>query len=1034
VLDKAAAASATRPFIGLRPFEFEDRSFFFGRRDSVDAVESLVRRSRFVAIVGSSGTGKSSLVKAGLLPRLKSKEGDNWQCSTMEPGEAPIERLARAISSLKGSEEEFAEASKERVELCLRRSKFGIADGIALVTQETQDVHFVLIVDQFEELFRFADLRSEPNNADVNSTINRDEATAFVRLLLAPSNLDNTHVHIVITMRSDFIGECAHFHGLPEAVTKSQFLVPGLTRDQRATAIRGPIEAAGARIDPELVQRVLNDTSEDPDQLPIIQHAMMRCWSFASERAKLKNEAQTYVSIEDYTKIGGVKDALSIHANQILDEMKAQTVGDLTVPTDIIVKRIFQSLTEVDLDGRVVRRPLKLIDLQETVAPMDENHLQTSKCIKQVVERLVRSDCNFLRLTSLADDAIVDIGHEALIRRWSKLKGGGETDWIREEQEDAERYRDLVRIANGGGTISAVELPRYELWWQVRMPGRVWARRYNKQSRDRFDEARSVLTRSREAVEAEKRREIAEYETRLKLAASESAKEVEAARAEAADARASVAEALAKVSQAELKRNLQRIRLMRVAAASGLIITSILAFTGYNILTKRDMIKANEKLIAEQQKQKTDLISARAMGLLSRPELSGAADALNLLLYKADSLVYTRHYQDALYRSLQSLREVRRIIELPRPVLSVSANPRKPLIVVVTAGSPPVMNFYKVEDSGKSVSRVTSFPIPISLSWVGVRWSPDGERLFVGGTGPAAVILTPCGEEALRPYFVACDGGTENKTLQLGDAQHQAGVGSWSGDGTRVLTSTFQGEINVWNSLTGKLEPSIMEGVMALGKQSESKQISAVALSPSGKRIAVGEYSGVITIINTSKNQIDSVLENDAETTNPMLMMFNPANEDQLFVSYQASKAVLWSIEKKKEIISRPVPNVFQVAFDPKGEFLVTASNDALVRLWKITGASNSAVVEMRGHIGPVFSVDVGPDGVILSGGTDRTARLWTANAAVSEDEGIESGPADLERLKSLASQKLPYINTTSARIALPSNIACVLSNTCGNQ
>lgn len=113
-------ASVTRPFIGLRPFDYRDRAFFFGRDESVEAVESLVTKSGFVAVVGSSGTGKSSLIRAGLLPSLETRSNNHWRRATMEPGEAPIRRLARAISSLRGPDDDLTEAWNERIEVCLR--------------------------------------------------------------------------------------------------------------------------------------------------------------------------------------------------------------------------------------------------------------------------------------------------------------------------------------------------------------------------------------------------------------------------------------------------------------------------------------------------------------------------------------------------------------------------------------------------------------------------------------------------------------------------------------------------------------------------------------------------------------------------------------------------------------------------------------------------------------------------------------------------------------------------------------------------
>jgi WD40 repeat protein len=1057
LFNAAITANSTRPFIGLRPFEFSDAPFFFGRKDATDAVEALIRRNQFVAIVGSSGTGKSSLVQAGLLPRFESSQGERWKWTTLRPGEAPIERLARAISSLEDSDEEFLEARTERVEFCLRRSRFGIAEGVALVAQEDRDVHFMIIVDQFEELFRFARLRNDINNSPEGLTVNRDEATAFVRLLLAPSSIENVQVHIVITMRSDFIGDCSHFYELPEVVTKSQFLVPGLTRDQRAAAIQGPIDVAHAGIEPELVQRILNDTSDDPDQLPVVQHTMMRCWSFATDRFTEARGACIEVGVEDYVKVGGVANALSVHADQILKELSIQKSNGSAIGPDEVVKRIFQALTEVDIDGRGARRPLRLVDLERTVAQDDDIDAQTRTCIAEIVERLALPDCSFLRVTSLADDAIVDIGHEALIRRWSKLKGASaDTDWIREEQEDGDRYRDLVRIAKGGGIISTVELPLFEQWWKKRKPTRFWGKRYTTQAADYYDEVRNVLTRSREAAKVQKEREFVAAntermasETRLRLAATESAKLAESARAEAEGARARAAEAMAeaakaqtRIAEAELFSRRQQIRRMWLAGVSVLGFIVLLATAWTNIMNKKETIKAKEKLIADQSRQQTDLIAARATGLISRPIMSGAGDALALLTYEGSQLVETKSYSKALSDSLRSLRELRRIVDFPRQVLSVATNPKLPLVTIVTAGSPPVMNFFKVFGPDENISALASIPTPIPLnSWAVAHWSPDGERLLIGGPGPTAIIITPCGNEKLKPYFKSCEGKDENEELPFGDIKHQAGVGNWLGDGTNIITTTFQGETNIWNSGTGKLQEGLLKNVaVTVPSGGADKQISAIVISGSGKRIAVGEYSGKVKIINASNSQVEYEVGDKTKLQSPTLIMFNPANDDELFVAYQGAEAVLWNIVKQSEILKQLAGTVFQVAFDPKGTFLVTASNDALVRLWDLTGASGPRILEMRGHIGPVFSVDVRADGAILSGGADRTARFWRKEAALGEAAGNESRTENIDWLRRLATEKLPYQNDppysegSTSRIELPKQIACVLSSTCDDR
>jgi hypothetical protein len=170
----------------------------------------------------------------------------------------------------------------------------------------------LLFVDQFEELFRFIDLRSESSLDFFSATERRDEATKFVRLILTATGSSAPPIqpiHIIVSMRSDVVGRCAGFNGLSEMISRSQFLVPGMTRDQREDVIRKPIQLAGGEIDPRLVQRALNDTNEDPDQLPILQHTLLRCWERAYRRDMLTGaNNRPHVTIDDYTTLGGIAD------------------------------------------------------------------------------------------------------------------------------------------------------------------------------------------------------------------------------------------------------------------------------------------------------------------------------------------------------------------------------------------------------------------------------------------------------------------------------------------------------------------------------------------------------------------------------------------------------------------------------------------------------------------------------------------------------------------------------------------------------
>ncbi|MEI9983418.1 MAG: hypothetical protein WDN69_09565 [Aliidongia sp.] len=155
----------------------------------------------------------------------------------------------------------------------------------------------------------------------------------------------HNHYHAV-----GFLGDCARFHGLAAAVTKSQYLVPALTRDQRADVIRKPVEQCGATVDPAVVQRLLNDTSEDSDQLPVLQHAMMRIWMHATENG---SAVAPHLGQDGYEAVGGIEYAISRHADEVLAELREQDpVSPLPyLSFDNVAKRLFQSLTVTDARG-----------------------------------------------------------------------------------------------------------------------------------------------------------------------------------------------------------------------------------------------------------------------------------------------------------------------------------------------------------------------------------------------------------------------------------------------------------------------------------------------------------------------------------------------------------------------------------------------------------------------------------------------------------------------------------------------------------
>jgi hypothetical protein len=460
------------PFPGLRPFEPDEDHLFFGREKETDELLRRLRTHRFLSVVGSSGSGKSSLVRSGLIPALHSgfmvSAGSNWRVAILRPGEDPIGRLAEALDApgvLGNPAGAIASTNEVLIEATLRRSTLGLVDAVRLSHISRQD-NVLVLVDQFEELFRFRRKR------DVLSS--RDEGVVFVKLLLEAANQSDVPIYVVLTMRSDFIGDCMNFPGLPEAVNEGQYLVPRMTRDDLRGAITGPVAVGGGTIAPRLVQRLLNDAGEDPDQLPLLQHVLMRLWNHWTDH----RQPGEPIDLPNYEAVGMMGRALSLHAEEAYQEAVEAGYGEIT-------KRIFKALTDTFSDPRGIRRPTSIGEL----AAICES---TRSPVIAVVDIFRRPERSFLMPPAkvpLLSSVVVDLSHESLMRWWTRLIG-----WAQEERTAAAIYTRLSREATwheegAAGLWSDPELEIGLRWRRDSRPTAAWARRYD----EAFDRAMRYL-------------------------------------------------------------------------------------------------------------------------------------------------------------------------------------------------------------------------------------------------------------------------------------------------------------------------------------------------------------------------------------------------------------------------------------------------------------------------------------------------------------------------------------------------------------
>lgn len=450
------------PFPGLRPFGIEESHLFFGREGQSDEVLTKLSENKFVAILGASGSGKSSLMYCGLIPTLyggfMTNAGSNWRIVVTRPGGGPIDNLAESLlirdAEYSNLSEEDKLIRKTIISTVLRSSSLGLVEVVRqLKTDDFQNV--LILVDQFEELFRYRKLES--------ATSDLDESSAFVNLLLEAIHQYEEPIYIALTMRSDFIGECAQFPDLTQMINDSHYLIPQMTRDQKRVAIEGPIAVGGGKVAPRLTQQLLNDVGDSPDQLPILQHALMRTWTYWTDNRKVGEP----IDLRHYNSIGTLREALSMHANEAFDSLSKREKE--------ICEVMFKALTERGSENQGIRRPTKM-GTMAAIAGVSEDE------ILRVVERFREPGRSLLMPpygVKLESDTVIDISHESLMRIWVRLKR-----WLDEESKAAEMYLKLSEASERyqEGKAGLWQMPDLQLalnWREENRPTLVWGQRYN---------------------------------------------------------------------------------------------------------------------------------------------------------------------------------------------------------------------------------------------------------------------------------------------------------------------------------------------------------------------------------------------------------------------------------------------------------------------------------------------------------------------------------------------------------------------------
>ncbi|MCY3833274.1 MAG: protein kinase [Chloroflexi bacterium] len=389
------------PYKGLRAFQQADAADFFGRTAMIERVlgrlQEPVVENNFLAVIGPSGSGKSSLVKAGVLPALRhggAPGSENWFYAEMVPGEVPLEELAAALLSVSTS-------PLPGVVDTLRDHVDGLEQGV-YEALPSKDSKLLLMIDQFEELFTQVEHESDRQQ--------------FLDLILNAVNVENSPVIILATLRADFYDRPLLYQGFGELIRARTELVLPLNDEELAETISGPAYRVGAILEDGLIETIIDDVREQPGALPLLQYALTELFE-RREGALLTNAA--------YQDIGGTLGALAKRAEEVYRRFKVEGRN--------MARQMFLRLVTLGEGQEDTRRRI----LQSELLTLGDRDV-----VEDVIDRFGR----YRLLTFDRDDATrsstVEVAHEALIQRWERLR-----EWLRESRNDIRLERELLNAA-----------------------------------------------------------------------------------------------------------------------------------------------------------------------------------------------------------------------------------------------------------------------------------------------------------------------------------------------------------------------------------------------------------------------------------------------------------------------------------------------------------------------------------------------------------------------------------------------------------
>jgi WD40 repeat protein len=962
------ATKRINPFPGLRPFLPEESDLFFGREEESEEVLTKLLKNRFVTVIGASGSGKSSLIYCGVLPRVKNLEKDDqstWKILTFRPGIDPIGNLTEAIVT------GFSEGNKNIDSNAVADLLHTGSDGIAKVIKrlnENFSGKVLLLVDQFEELFRYKSTGA--------GLLLGENAAAFVSLIEEAVNQNEAQVYTIITMRSDFIGECAHYQGFTQLINNSNYLVPHMNSQNYRAAIEGPVKYAGATIDQKLVETLLEDIGDKTDQLPVLQHALMRTWAYWLQL----DEPDRPISFTDYDSVGTMSDAMSRHANEAFEELSPRGKE--------ICEKMFKTITEKGADNKGIRHPSGVRSIISIIQC-------TSEELFEVVEKFRVASRSFItprENIQLADDSVIDLSHESLMRLWHRLK-----EWVDDEAASVQMYLRLSEASAmyQQGKTTLWRPPDLQLainWRDQHKPTLTWAERYDPA----FERAMVYLRTSEKEY-------LAEEENKILLQ----------------------------------KRRMQRVKIVAMIVGGAAIISIAFMLVAFVQKIKADQqttIAEENRVKAEIQKAKADssaTVATDAKILADTAALRAQKSAEYALRQKSEAdiarfkavqnekiaieqtgiaRVQTDSATQAGRRAIASakLAEEKRIEAESRRKLSIGKAMSIKSIQVKGQKDLQTLLAYQAYLFNKNNSGFENdADIYMGLYNVAKNYGNENYKIFPGHSGRVtSIVFVPgkgefytagtdnkvirrnlydktdnlqviySGNEIIEVLSVSPDeswlacGGNNSviKMIPLKSDRtaydlkgHTGSVKSllFSYDGKYLYSASLDGKVIKWD-LTAKTSKNVATDLM---------QINSLVISSNGNYLAGVSNDGKALIWNPEETTDSFRIPDNGKIIK--MVRFKP-DENILAVGYNDGYIQLWDISSKKAIsklIRGHEAEVNDIRFNNKYYQMATASNDGTLKIWD-TRDLTTPPINFLDNDGFVMAIEFSPDGELIISGT----------------------------------------------------------------